>query len=82
MAATTLEHLIEARNATAQRLRAATTNPDQPGFLPNANAANTIDHQGFVRTLLETLRTLDMEIKEEQKNVDGPFEVTSEMWAG
>lgn len=80
--ATTLEHLEEARNAAAQRLRAALTNPDQPGYLPNGMAApNLVDHQGFVKTLLDTLQALEEQIAEELVRQDGAYEVTSEMSA-
>jgi hypothetical protein len=77
---TTLEHLQEARDAAAQRLRAAMTNPAQPGYLPNGMAApNLIDHQGFVRTLLDVIKELDEQIDAEI--AAEAFEVTSEMVA-
>ena len=56
------------------------TNPEWPGYLPNGMAApNLIDHQGYVKTLLETLEVLDEQIAEELVNQDGAYEVTSEM---
>jgi hypothetical protein len=77
---TTLEHLQEAKDAAAQKLRAAMSNPAFAGYNPNAMAApNLIDHQGYVKTLLETIKALDEAIAEEIVLQDGAFEVTSEM---
>lgn len=73
--ATELENLRAARAGAIAKLAAAMTDTKSAGGKPNTNAANSVDHMGYVRELNALIADLNSQIT----MAEGPWEIISEV---